>query len=103
MVRISCDYCGKDLQPALDPHYIVKIEVFAAHDPNKIHEADLDSDCLEKVSEILAQEAEDAMEVEEEPTYKRIRFDLCASCHKKYLQNPLSNESNIHSLDFSDN
>jgi hypothetical protein len=103
MLRISCDNCGKDLQPSVDPHYIVKIEVFAAHDTNKICEADLDEDCLEKVSEILTHEELTGPEPAEEPAYKRIRFDLCSSCHKKYLQNPLSNESSLHSLDFSDN
>ncbi len=41
MLHVTCDLCGKELQASED-HYIVKIEVFAAHDPAGITEADLD-------------------------------------------------------------
>src|SRR5689334_18974040 len=44
MLHVTCDFCGKELRPGDDPHYVVKIEAYAAHDPAEITEADLDDD-----------------------------------------------------------
>ena len=52
MLHITCDLCGKAVQSNED-HYIVKIEVFAAHDPAGLTEADLDDDHMEAISELL--------------------------------------------------
>ena len=33
MLHVTCDLCGKELRPGDDHRYVVKIDVFAAHDP----------------------------------------------------------------------
>src|SRR5947209_8157413 len=53
MLHFTCDLCGKELQLHEDHRYVVKIEVFAAHDPRELTEADLDDDHMEAVSELL--------------------------------------------------
>src|SRR5689334_12666344 len=53
MLHVTCDLCGKELRPGEDHHYVVKLEVFAAHDPAEITEADLDDDHMEAVSQLL--------------------------------------------------
>ena len=53
MLHISCDLCGKVLQTGQD-HYVVKIEVFAQHDPAQLTDADLEEDHMEAISQILA-------------------------------------------------
>jgi len=72
-----------------DVRYIVKIEVYAAYDPLELTEEDLEGDQLAEMSAIYEQtEGMDPEELEEE-VYKSFRFDLCAECQKKYLQDPL--------------
>ena len=60
MLHVTCDHCGKQLRAGED-HYVVKIEVFAAHDPAEITEEDLEEDHMEAVSQLLREmeESED--------------------------------------------
>jgi hypothetical protein len=94
MLHVTCDLCGKGLCPGNDQRYVVKIEVFAAHDPAKITEADLDDDHMEALSELLRdmEDNDDQAELPE-PAYKNFRYDLCPECHKKFLRDPLGKES----------
>jgi hypothetical protein len=92
MMHITCDLCGKSLRPGEDHRFVVKVEVFAAHDPSEITEADLDDDHMEAVSDLL-QEMEDGREVEAaEPPYQHFRYDLCPECRRKFVANPLNRE-----------
>src|SRR5262245_23838319 len=91
MLRVSCDGCGKELQPGKD-HHVVKIEVFTARDPAELTEADLDDDHLEAVAELLQQleQAEDSLSPE--PACRNLRYDLCSACRTRYLRDPLGKE-----------
>jgi hypothetical protein len=101
MLHFTCDLCGKELQASTD-HYVVKIEVFAAHDPAGLTEADLDEDHMEAVSQML-REMEELDEPEEvDRASQQFRYDLCPNCRKKYLQAPLSKET-AQKCDFSEN
>jgi hypothetical protein len=101
MLHITCDQCGKELR-AGDDHYVVKIEVYAAHDPAELTEADFDEDHIEEVSQLL-QEMEELGEGEElEPPSRQFRYDLCPECRKKYVRDPLNKEA-AQKFDFSEN
>ena len=103
MMHITCDICGKEITSAEDHRYVVKIEVFAAHDPAELTEADLDDDHMEVVSQLL-HEAEDAIPDPDQtaPAYKNFRYDLCPDCQKKFVRDPLSKET-AQKFDFSEN
>ena len=101
MLHFSCDLCGKELEPELDRRYVVKMEVYAAHDPNELMEDDLDDDHLEALGEILEQIEETGAESEIAPAYKQLRYDLCPECHKKFLRDPLNKDA--AKFDFSEN
>ena len=91
MIRYSCDCCKRELDPD-DLRYVVKMEVYAAFDPNAIDEADDDRDHLQELQEIL-QRAEDAADDQVGPeVYQQLRFDLCVDCRKKFLKHPLGRE-----------
>ena len=92
MLHVTCDGCGKELGQGED-HHIVKIEVFAARDPHELTEADLDSDHMEAVSELLRKQEESDVEVELEPATRHMRFDLCGTCRKRFLRDPLGRDS----------
>jgi hypothetical protein len=104
MLHFTCDLCGKGLRPGEDDHFVVKIEVFAAHDPTEITEADLDQDHMEAVSELLRNLEEGEMDEEHlDPPHQHLRYDLCPACRKKFLGNPLGKEGAQKQLDFSKN
>lgn len=95
MLRVNCDGCGKEVRPGED-HHVVKIEVFAAADPAKLTEADLDEDHLETMAEMLAE-----LEAREEldgpppapvPQRRSGEYDLCPSCYRKFAADPLGRE-----------
>jgi len=101
MLRVMCDGCGKELRAGED-HHVVKIEVFATHDPTELTEADLDEDHMEAVSELLRQSEENSEEIEVEPACRHLRYDLCSDCRKRYLRDPLGREASTK-LHFSKN
>ncbi len=101
MLHITCDLCGKELQTGED-HYVVKIEVFAAHEPVGITEADLDADHMEAVSQLL-RDGEEAIDPGElAPPSQQFRYDLCLPCRKKYARSPLAKET-ASKFHFSEN
>jgi hypothetical protein len=91
MVHVSCDLCGKELQTGED-RYVVKIEVFAAHEPAGLTEADLDEDHMEAVSQMLRDREESPDSDELTLAAQQFQYDLCLSCRKKYVQSPLAKE-----------
>jgi hypothetical protein len=100
MQHISCDHCGKNLE-AGETHFVVRIEVFAAHEPPPLTEEDLDADHMEAVGALLEQMEEDGEEHVVPQTQQR-RYDLCPGCRQRYLRDPLGKE-NAQKLDFSPN
>jgi hypothetical protein len=102
MVHITCDLCGKGLQPGEDQRYVVKIEAYAVHDPAEITEADLDDDHMDVVSQLLQEEEDNEGTLELVEPYKNFRYDLCPECHTKYVRDPMAREV-AQKLDFSKN
>jgi hypothetical protein len=95
MLHFTCDLCGKELDPSVDPRFVLKMDVFAAGDPAELTEADLDDDPIESLSEALRQAEEEGADPGEElaPARKGFRFDLCSECHRKFLRDPLAREA----------
>ena len=102
MVHFTCDLCGKDLTASGDTRYVVKIAAYAGCDPTEITEDDLDEDHMEEISQLLRQNECPSAEELDAQLFKGFRFDLCPSCHSKYLKDPLGKDL-IRSLDFSEN
>jgi hypothetical protein len=100
MLRIFCDGCGRELAEREDRH-ILKLELFTANEPAELTEDDLDADHLEAIGELLQRQTPlDAAPTE--PSYTRLRFDLCGSCRKRFLRDPLARET-MTKLHFSTN
>jgi hypothetical protein len=102
MLHVTCDLCGKKLVAGEDHHFVVKIEAFAAEDPAKLTEADLDEDHMEAVSQLLRDLEENAAEVDVEPACQKFRYDLCSDCHTRFVGDPLSKEM-VQKFHFSKN
>jgi hypothetical protein len=103
MLHVTCDLCGKELRPGEDHRYVVKLEVFAAHDPAEITEADLDEDHMEAVSQLLRDMEDNLVDpTATEPTHQSFRYDLCPECRRKFVRDPLGKEA-AQKFDFSEN
>ncbi len=99
MIHHSCDRCQKMIDNEVEMRYVVWIEVQAAIDPVA---ADEDDDNLLDLDEILERlDAADSEQISQD-IYRRQRFDLCAGCHRQFLENPLGLEAKA-SVQFSQN
>jgi hypothetical protein len=89
MIHFTCDACGKKLLENEDVRYCVQVEVYAAYDTMELTEDDL-LDVHDKEIEELYREIEDTDEEElQNSVYKKLSFDLCPSCQKSYIKDPL--------------
>jgi hypothetical protein len=102
MVHFTCDLCGKDLTVTGEGRYVVKIEAYPGFDPTEIKEDDLDDDPMEAVAQLLERDETLLAEDLAAELHKGFRFDLCSSCHRKFVKDPLGKDT-IRSFDFSKN
>jgi hypothetical protein len=100
MVLISCDLCGKEIQPELGKYYVVRLEVLERGQTD-LTQDDLAEDNLEAVSQLLQAADDDELTFKEVPPRQTMKFDLCTACRAKFVKDPLSREA--YSLDFSSN
>ena len=69
----------------------------------KITDDDLDQDHMDALSEMLDEcEADDSPADDAPPTYKRVQYDLCPECQKRFLRDPLGKEAS-QKFHFSEN
>lgn len=81
--------CDKGLLLDEDVRYEVTIEIKSAYDPMEITEDDLKKDYLSEIHRLLNKMKDcDPQELADE-VYKVFKFDLCRTCQKKLLKNPL--------------
>ena len=101
MIRYSCDWCKRDLDPDEDLRYVVKMEVYAAFDPT-VSDADDDRDHLQEIQDILERLEDAESDQIGDDVYQQLRFDLCPECRKRFVKNPLGREI-AKALNFSEN
>jgi len=102
MIRYSCDLCGRDLNPEEDLRYVVKMEIFAAFDPELSDDDEDDRDHLQEIQDILERLEDAENDQIGDDVYQQVRFDLCPECRKKFVRNPLGREA-ARAFDFSEN
>ena len=101
-MHFSCDVCGKDMSPDGSERYVLKMEAFAAADPAELTDDDLETDHVEAMARMLCEMETADEEPDAPPVCKKMRFDLCAGCFRKFVKDPLGRES-VAKFDFSPN
>jgi hypothetical protein len=86
---ITCDRCGKSLLVDEEVRYLVKVEVWAAYDPMEIAPEDLAKDRSEEIRSLTEQLGRMTEQEAMDSVYRKLVFDLCPSCQRDYLANPL--------------
>ncbi|MFP6617564.1 MAG: hypothetical protein VCB26_14265, partial [Candidatus Hydrogenedentota bacterium] len=88
LIHYRCDGCGKDIAPK-SLRYTVNIDVRAAYDTLEVGLADLVKDHREEILALIESLSHKSAEEVETSVYKNAKFDLCPSCQKAYVANPL--------------
>ena len=89
MITHICDRCGRPLEQG-QLRYIARIEVLAAADPLEITLEDLLRDSRREMDALLEQCKHLTEEQLMRDVYVKFEFDLCRSCQKSYVTDPLS-------------
>jgi len=88
MVTYRCDGCGVELaKDAL--RYTVSIDVRAAYDQLEVGLADLVRDHRAEIRALIERLKHKSAREVEETVYKSIKLDLCPSCQRAFIRNPL--------------
>jgi hypothetical protein len=98
MLHFTCDSCGESIA---ENRFVVRLEVYPAHQPSCLSEEDLQPDHLQALAEELSSQA-DAENEFEPPRTQSFRYDLCPRCHARYVQDPLRVAATKR-LNFSEN
>lgn len=88
MIMHRCDGCGKEI-PKNALRYTVSIEVKAAYDKLEVGLADLVRDHRAELIALIKRLEEKSTKQIEESVYKAMNLDLCPSCQKAYIRDPL--------------
>ena len=89
MIRHECDRCGCTLAPDDAGRFIAKIEVYAAAGRVEFDHADVQRDHEREIKELVEHlRTADPDEIEDQ-IYRCLRFDLCAQCQRRFLEDPL--------------
>ena len=85
----TCDLCGKEMLKDSEARYEVKIEIKAAYDPMDVSEEDLNQDFRAEIAKVLQQLEGLSLADAQNQVYRLFEFDLCPSCQRNYVRNPL--------------
>jgi hypothetical protein len=101
MIHYTCDRCKRVIDPAQEVRHEVSIEVQAMLDAAEIPDLEEDRDYLDEIDETLMSMDLDVNSLPaNEP--RRLRYDLCPECFRRYIQDPLGAEMPLH-VGFSHN
>lgn len=88
MIVYRCDGCGREL-PGNALRYTVKIDVQAAYDTLEVGLAELVHDHRAELLELIEKMRDLPPQKIEETVYKGLKLDLCPSCQRAFIANPL--------------
>lgn len=100
MVHYTCDCCKRTIDTEDEIRYVVRMELYAAIDPNE-EGLDDDRDHLQEIQDIL-ESIDDSDSELDEHVYRQVRYDLCNECRQRFVSNPFG-RSATQKLDFSSN
>ena len=88
MVIFECDGCGRKMRET-DLRYRVTIDIRAAYNEIEVGLADLVRDHRAEMLRLIEQMKHRSPKDIEEQVYKKMSLDLCPSCQKAFIRNPI--------------
>lgn len=89
MQTYRCDGCGVEI-PKGNLRYTLSIDVRAAYDKQEIGLTELMRDHRAELASLIESMNDKSSEELEESVYKAFKYDLCPSCQRTYIRNPLA-------------
>ena len=89
MDHLICDRCGNGLLLDAPVRYEVKISVTSAYDPLELTQEDL-ARAEDELKRLIEKLKDYSPEKAQDEVHREFRFDLCATCQKTFLSNPLA-------------
>ena len=83
---MKCAICGKQIK---SNRYILKIVSYAAYNGLEINLLDFTRDYEKELQQLVEKLKRQKKSMAEEDVFKTFKFDLCRSCHQRYIKNPL--------------
>ena len=101
MIHYTCDRCRRSIDTRQEVRYTVRVESLAAadHMPGFLHD---ERDHLEQIEEIIDGLESGEIDDERHGLFRRQVFDLCSSCHDRFIRDPLGSETQAE-FGFSEN
>ena len=88
MVSYHCDGCGREI-PQNGLRYTVRIDVRAAYEEMEVGLMELVRDHRAEILRLIEGMESKSPEDIEESIYKCLKIDLCPSCQRSFLRDPL--------------
>ena len=88
MLHYKCDGCGREIPPKT-LRYTLSIDVRAAYDKLEIGLADLVQNHREELLSLIERLGRKSADEVEASVYKKFKLDLCPSCQKAYIRDPM--------------
>lgn len=92
MITHICDRCGRPIERG-QIRYTARIQVFAAADPLEITLDDLLGDTGQEMDDLIGRCGQLSERELMRDVYVEFKFDLCRTCQRIYLDDPLSASS----------
>jgi hypothetical protein len=86
--KLVCDRCGGGLLLDAPVRYELTMQLKAAYDPLEVMQSDLDNVDAE-LRKVLRQLEGVSAEQAQDQVYREFCFDLCATCQREFLDEPL--------------
>jgi len=84
----ACRRCGRDLDPGRGDLYVVSILAVADPSPPIFTEEDMAADIGAEILRLTAQVNRLGAEQAQDQVYRRMVFHLCASCYRRWIEDP---------------
>ncbi len=103
MIHYSCDRCKGTINADEELRYVVKVEIRATMSMDDFGpDEEDDRDFLLEAHEALERADDEINDAISDDVYQNRRYDLCAKCYRKFVQNPVGSDAHTR-LNFSDN
>jgi hypothetical protein len=86
---LTCDRCGKALLADEPVRYVAELKIYAAYDPLELTAADLAEDHRAEIERLVKAIERSDPERLEDDVARALKLDLCASCQRVFLKDPL--------------
>ena len=89
MIHYTCDMCERLLDPKKDVRFKVEISIQMKSCSEEDHDVPIMGSVEDEILGFISDDGIEDMLPDLEESYQHLSFDLCSTCHKIFLRDPL--------------